>query len=62
MCLEMAGKLILKGSANSFTVASPFAKRANIARRVEFAKAPNVLSNRSSSLLVIVKFLILLFG
>jgi hypothetical protein len=42
MCLEMAGRLIVNGSASSFTVASPFAKRAKIARRVEFANAAKV--------------------
>ena len=32
----MAGKLISNGSASSLTVASPSAKRAKIARRVDF--------------------------
>jgi hypothetical protein len=35
MRLEMAGMLISKGSASSLTEASPSARRARIARRVE---------------------------
>jgi hypothetical protein len=58
MCLEMAGKLILNGSASSLTVASPSAKRAKIARRVEFASAAKVWLSLSSSLLMIMGRLI----
>lgn len=39
MCLETAGRLILKGAASSLTDASPCDKRANIARRVGSDKA-----------------------
>jgi hypothetical protein len=53
MCLEMAGKLMLNGSASSLTVASPSAKRANIARRVGFANAAKVWLSLSFSLLII---------
>jgi hypothetical protein len=52
----MAGKLILNGSASSLTVASPSAKRAKIARRVEFANAAKVWLSLSSSLLMIMVF------
>jgi hypothetical protein len=45
---------MLNGSANSFTVASPSAKWAKIARRVLFAKAAKVLFSLSSSLLIVV--------
>jgi hypothetical protein len=54
MCFEIAGKLILKGAASSLTVACPSAKRANIARRVEFANAAKIWLSLSSSLLVII--------
>ena len=38
-CLEMAGRLMSKGSASSVTVASPRARRSRIARRVGSARA-----------------------
>ena len=45
-CLEIPGRLIANGAANSFTVASPCASRATIARRVGSASAANVASSR----------------
>ena len=39
MCFEIAGSVISKGAASSLTVAEPLARRAKIARRVEFASA-----------------------
>src|SRR5204863_8836665 len=43
------------GSASSLTVADPSARRAKIARRVEFANAPNVSSSRWSSIAVVIR-------
>src|SRR5215831_10420635 len=43
-CFEIAGWEISNGSASSFTVAWPDAKRANIARRVGSASAAKVAS------------------
>ena len=43
----MAGWVILNGSANAITVASPRARRARIARRVGSARAKNVVSSLS---------------
>src|SRR5215471_21295175 len=41
-CFDTAWRLIENGSASSFTVASPRARRASIARRVGSANAANV--------------------
>jgi hypothetical protein len=41
-CREIAGRLIAKGSASSFTVASPSASRVRIERRVGSARAAKV--------------------
>ena len=49
MCLEIAGRVRSNGAARSFTVASPWARRERIARRVELASAANVSSSRASS-------------
>jgi hypothetical protein len=48
MCFETACRLIVNGSANSFTVASPAERRETIARRVGSAKAEKAASSRSS--------------
>ena len=48
MCLETACRLIVNGSASSFTVASPAVRRVTIARRVGSAKAEKAASSRSS--------------
>jgi hypothetical protein len=50
-CLETAGKLISKGSANSVTEASPEARRTRIARRVGSARAAKVLLRLSDDIL-----------
>jgi hypothetical protein len=42
-CLEIAGRVVLNGMANSFTAASPLERRARIARRVGSAIAANVM-------------------
>src|SRR5207302_8878781 len=47
-CLEMPGRLRTNGLASSVTEASPWARRARIARRVGSARAANVTLNRSS--------------
>ncbi len=52
-CLEMAGRLIGNGSANSSTVASPSANRRTIERRVGSDKAAKTTSNRSGAVPVI---------
>lgn len=49
MCLETAGRLILKGAASSFTEASPCDSRASIARRVGSDKALNTAFSASVS-------------
>jgi hypothetical protein len=48
MCLETACRLIVNGSASSFTLASPSERRVKIARRVGSAKAEKAASSRSS--------------
>ena len=50
-CLEMAGRLISKGSASSVTEVSPSARRARIARRVGSARAAKVVLRWSSILI-----------
>src|SRR5262249_36487612 len=47
-CLETACTLTGNGSASSLTVASPFASRSRIARRVGSESAANVLSSRAA--------------
>src|ERR1700736_3829461 len=53
MCFEIAGSVISNGSASSLTVASPSARRARIARRVELASAAKVSLSRSSSSIIV---------
>src|SRR5207249_10645898 len=53
MCFEIAGSVISNGSASSLTVASPSARRARIARRVELARAAKVSLGRSSSIAIV---------
>src|ERR1700686_1164176 len=50
MCFETAGSVRSNGLASSLTVASPCARRARIARRVEFASTAKVSLRRSSSM------------
>ena len=45
-CFEIAGWVMANGSASSFTVASPDARRARMARRVGSARAAKVASRR----------------
>src|SRR4051812_29924690 len=47
---EIAGRLIGNGSASSFTVASPSARRVRIARRVGSARAANVSVSWSTAI------------
>ena len=56
MCFEIAGSVSSNGSASSFTVASPSARRARIARRVGFASAAKVSLSRSSSIVLLTAF------
>jgi len=49
MCFEIARRVSSNGSASSLHVASPLAKRATMARLVEFANAAKVSSSFSSS-------------
>src|ERR1700694_5151764 len=50
MCFETAGSVRSNGLASSLTVASPCAKRARMARRVEFDSTAKVSLSRSSAI------------